>query len=1050
MINYFINVPPSRRSSRLLLLCLAILLSFTFQIKAQNQDSKFTVEGTVKDSSGEPLIGVVVKTDKQTTATDLDGFYKLQTTPLSKITFTYMGMESITEAIDNRSVINAMMKENSVALDDVVVTALGIKRQEKALGYAVQKVNPEDLTTVKGTNIATSLSGKIAGVLVKNSTDFGKDADFLVRGVKPLLVVNGVPVPNMSLSEIPADDIEDISVLKGATASALYGSDGGNGALMITTKKGSKDKGYTISVNSNTMFSAGYIAMPEKQSVFGRGTTGVYDINADRVWGQVMDGTSVNQWNPISKQYEMQPYLAVGKNNFKNFVNTSIVTNNNISIANGNENGNFRVSGTWIYNKGQYPNNEMNRFNFGVSGDMKVGKLDLAGSMTYNKYHSPNEGFNGYKNYDPMYSLLIWTGADYDIRDYKDNIWVVPGEVQNNSYDRTRSTLDNAYFLQYGRTNSVDKDIVNASFSMTYNIEPWLKAIVRSGLNFRSTRQHTRVSQGALAGTGEDYWWQPKLTGMYATRQNSMWDTNNDLMFIADQRFGDFTVDGVLGGSIYYFKEEYQLGRTNQGISLPEFFSLKASNLSAMTESYIKSKRKNGVYGKVGGSWRSMLFLEATFRNDWSSTLSKDNRSFFYPSVAGSFVVSELFEQKSWLDIWKLRGSWTVSKKEPAIFENNVEYTVATNQWGDRSSAYLPTKIRPSNLKPVQHVSTEFGTMASFLNGRLNVDFAYYTILEKDRILSTSISPASGYAEALVNTKENITRRGFELTIGGNIVTTKDLLWRMSTNWTRYADYYTSIDDQYSSTNPWVKKGKRADAFTLNDFERSPSGAIVHDNQGKPKYMPHKSVYGYSNPDWVWGVSSLVKYKNLTFSLSVDGRIGGLTPSITEAYLWLSGSHPNSVIDARYDDVANALNPVAGYKGTYVGEGVKVVSGEIKWDPQGNVLSDTRVFADNDTPIIYRNYIDGGSHKNFIWGGDPSPLDVYSTTFLKLREISVTYDLPQSFTNKFSVKNASVSLVGQNVLMWAKDFKYSDPDGGTENFSSPSARYVGFNLKVDF
>lgn len=266
------------------------------------------------------------------------------------------------------------------------------------------------MTTVKGPSIASSLSGKIAGVLVKNSTDFGKDADFLVRGVKPLLVVNGVPVPNMSLSEIPADDIEDISVLKGATASALYGSDGGNGALMITTKKGAKGESLKITVNSNTMFSAGYIAMPEQQSVFGRGTTGVYDKNADRVWGQVMDGTEVLQWNPFTKQDEMSPYLAVGKNNFKNFVNTSIVTNNNISVSSGNEKSYFRASGTWIYNKGQYPNNKMNRFNFGVSGGLTANNFELSAALNYNKYHSPNEGFNGYKNYDQCILYLSGQG----------------------------------------------------------------------------------------------------------------------------------------------------------------------------------------------------------------------------------------------------------------------------------------------------------------------------------------------------------------------------------------------------------------------------------------------------------------------------------------------------------------------------------------------------------------------------------------------------------------------------------------------------------------
>lgn len=1018
------------------------------------------VEGVVKDATGIPLTGVSVSSGPGVgTVTNFDGAYKIDVAADGQLTYSFIGMQPVVEKVNGRKLINITMHEDAIELQNVVVTALGIKREEKALGYAVQKVDADELTKVKGVNLATSLSGKVSGVLVKNSTNFGASPELLVRGEKPLLVVDGVPKKHMTMGDIPADDVEDMSVLKGATASALYGADGINGAVMITTKKGKKGNKLTVDVNSNTMFTAGYIAIPEKQAVFGRGTSGTYSRTGDRVWGQVMDGTMLEQWNPITKQLEMMPYLPVGKNNFKNFVNTGVITNNNISVSQGNENGSFRATGTWIYNKGQYPNNKLNKFNFGIGGDMKFNDFTLSSSISFNKHNSPNYGFNGYKNYDPMYSLLVWTGADYDIRDYKNNYWEIENEKQNTSYDQNANSLDNAYFQQYGRTNSLDRDLFNASASLSYQIQPWLKATVRSGLDFISSRQHTRIHRGAMAGNGPDFWYIGKLKGGYAATTESKWSTTNDLMFVADHRLGDFTVDGILGGAIFYTKEEYNHGRTSDGISSPGYFSLKASEKDAKAESWFKTKRTNSIYAKFGGSWKSMLYLEATVRNDWSSTLKSDNRSFLYPSLGGSFIVSELLPKNDWLSIWKLRSSWTVSKKEPGIYDNYIGYTVETGQWGNMNTARLPEELRPSNLKPEKFVTTEVGTMASFFENRFTVDLAYYARRWEDRIKPVDISNASGYKKTLVNLDEHVTTRGFELTLSGTLVKTQDWKWDMTTNWSHYAQYYSKIDPVYSDTYSWVKKGERYDAYFLNnDFERSPDGQIVH-QEGLPKKLPHKSLYGYTNPDWVWGVSTNIKYKDFTLGIAVDGRIGGLTPTVTEGYLWLSGSHPDAVTDARYADVADAVyrknNPGVntGYTGSYVGDGVKVISGGIRYTPDGQVIEDTRVFAPNDNKVFYKSYIDA-SHNNFIWAGDvnaaASSLDVYSTTFLKLREVSLTYDLPKTFVNKFKATNASVSFVGQNLLMWAKDFKYSDPDGGTENFNEPSARYLGVNIKLGF
>ncbi len=395
----------------------------------QNQIKQKKISGIVLDEAGDPIIGATVIEDKtnNATLTDVEGKFTITVKEDAKVVFSSIGFKSQAISVAGRSLFNITLLEDSKLLSEVVVTALGIKREEKALGYAVQKVAGEGLQTIKGVDMATSLTGKVSGLMVKNSTEFAEAPILQIRGESPLLVIDGVPYANMTLRDIPADDIENISILKGATASALYGYRGSSGAVMVTTKSKANKKGLSISINSSTMFTAGYLAIPEAQTTFGRGTTGVYNRTADRVWGQVMDGTEIEQWDPISKSLKVMPYLPVGKNNFKNFIRQGFITNNNINIIQQGELGSFRASASWMDTKGQYPNSKFDKYTYSIGGDMKIDKFTLSSSFSYNKHTSPNAGFSGYKNYDPMYSLLLFTGADYDVRDYKD-YWLVKDE----------------------------------------------------------------------------------------------------------------------------------------------------------------------------------------------------------------------------------------------------------------------------------------------------------------------------------------------------------------------------------------------------------------------------------------------------------------------------------------------------------------------------------------------------------------------------------------------------------------------------------------------
>ena len=1033
-----------------------ILAALIFVMSAAGAYAQQSVSGTVKNKAGEPMAGVSVLVEGTTvgTTTNTAGAFTLSVPANATLQFSFIGMTPRQIAVGSRTQIEVTLEDDAIAMGAVVVTALGIKRDKKALGYAVQKVKADELQTVKGVDVATSLSGKVSGLMVKNPSDFAEAPTLTLRGETPLLVIDGVPYYNMTMRDIPADDIESISVLKGATASALYGARGGSGAVMVTTKRGLDKKGFSVDINSSTMFHAGFLAIPEKQNMYGRGTTGVYAWNGDRQWGQLMDGSvEIEQWNPRTKQMELRPYEAVGKNNFRNFLESGYVLNNSVSATQQGELGSFRASASWMDTKGVYPNQKFDKYTFTIGGDMKYKNFSLSGNVSYNKHHTPNAGQNGYTNYDPMYSLLIWSGADWDIRDYRD-YWITPGEVTNNPYTRVlddgtiqqAGSLDNPYFIQEERIREVNRDVMNGNISMSYDIRPWLKLSVRSGLDFYVDKTEMRIAKGSLTNSGNTYGSVvgAKL-GYFRTQRDTGYSTNNDFILSGDYTFGDFRVDGLFGGSIFYREAETLMAYTAGGLSQPDFYSLNNAVDGAKATSSMKKQQVNSLYGRLALSWRDMIYVEATLRNDWSSTqASTPYKSYIYPSVSGSFIASELLPKTDWLSLWKLRGSWTISKKPAEIYATNTSYKVAADTWNGMTGAAQNTTGYNIAILPSAFETFEVGTMASFFGNRLSFDVAYYQKRNFDTQKSVAVSNASGYYNNLVNTKEEITNKGWEITLGGTPVKTGDWRWDVAFNWSRYRRHYTRIDPEYSTDRPWVAEGKRADHIVLNTFQRhEETGEMIHDANGLPLYNTYQSVYGYSDPDWIWGATTTLRWKNLSLSLSFDGRVGGMTQSYTETYLWIAGSHPNSTTEARYLDVTNP-----GTK-NHLSQGLRVASGSATWDAQGNKLTDTRTFVANDVKTTYKDYV-GRVHKNNVWGGVASPLDMFRTTFLKLREISLTYEVPAKYCRMIRSRGISVSFVGQNVFMSARDFKYSDPDGGTENLSDPSSRYLGFNVKLSF
>jgi TonB-linked SusC/RagA family outer membrane protein len=1035
--------------------------------KSVSEQDQKTISGKVTDENGEALIGatIVEKGTTHGTVTNVDGTYSLSDlSPDAVLVFSFVGMETREVEVGSQTTLNVTLSSEAIGLEEVVVTALGIKREQKALGYSVQEIKGEELQKVPGVDVGTSLTGKVAGVLVQNSSDFNVEPTITIRGEEnPLIVIDGVPYANKKLNDIAAEDIESMSVLKGATASALYGFRGKSGAILITTKNGSTGKmGISFDLTTNTMFNAGFLAIPEKQSVYGRGNNGNYDKNNTKSWGPVMDGTVRTQWDPYLMEYRDYEYLPIGKDNFDNFLETGYITNNNVNVGFRSENIALRSSLNWTQQKGVYPNSKLNKYTYTFGGDINLDKFQLSSNMSYTKRESPNMGTNGYKSYDVMYSMLIYSPADYNILDYKDNYWMIKDQKQNWTYPL--GNINNPYFDRYAITNEVSRDIFNTDLTTSYEIADWLKVTVRSGLDFYVNRGQIRLSQGSWTSTGDtgvpgiDYPWNGTKVGAYITGKTQGFSINSDLLLTGNKKFIDDKLDleYLAGGNIYYRRDDNLSGQTTGGISIPGYYSLKASVNAARVGETKNAEQSNSVFGRLALSWNNFIFIDVTGRNDWVSTLAapgipKSDYSYFYPSISGSFVISELLpdNSKNWLDLLKVRSSWTTAKTPPGVYEILTTFSTSTSTWNGLNGATAPDKVRSSTILPEKSTTYEIGLQSIMFKKRLSIDVAYYnkTISDilQDANSPASRTPASGIVGEIINTDEERSRRGWDVVVNVTPVKQQDLQLDLAINWGTYKEIYTKIDPVNTKNNDrdWVKKGKRTDFITIQDFEYQPgTDALIWDN-GLPKRSSLYTFYGYRTPDWIWGISSTLRYKDFSLFMAFDGVVGGLMNTVTESYMWQAGVHPESVTETRAQDVATG-DP------HYIGEGVKVVSGSATYDVSGNILTDDRVFAPNDVAVTYQNAITK-LHASSVWGGTPTPYDIYKRTFLKLREISLTYTVPKDILTKMGpVKGASISFVGQNVFFWAKDFEYSDPDGGNENFSDPSVRYLGGNIKVTF
>lgn len=1028
----------------LLMLCFTLLLStstFAQAVTGANTNEATTgvaenrkIGGRVTDAEGNPLPGVNVIIDgtMQGSVTDVDGKYGFIVSDANnqKLKVSFVGYGEQVIPIGDKVTIDVVLGEDAVGLDEVVVTALGIKREKKALGYAVQKIDAEQLVVAKGTNVATNITGKVAGLFVRNSTEFGENPSIQLRGATdPLIVVDGVAYSNFSLNSISADDIESMDILKGATAAALYGTRGRKGAIMITTKSGqSKKSKLKINVSNNTMFRAGYLRIPERQTSYSSGEGGVYrsgkDNNIDFVWGAYMHGQEVEQWNPIKKKFEKMPLTARGKNNLENFLENSYIMNNNVSISQSGELGGFRASATQIHNKGDYPNTKLDKYIMNIGGNINYDKFKMDASVNYSKEQTPNVPDRNYGASNIIYNMIVWTGPEYDIRDFKD-YWIVKDQEQNWHFNKW---YDNPYVIVNERKRLEDEDYLNGKLELSYELPLALKATMRTGYDSYS-RKYEDTEPISMRGTP---------AGSFSTQFQRGFSLSNDFLLTGNYKIQDLTIN-VLGGlSSYYFEDERLSSSTTDGLSIPGFYSLRASVGPASTSASLRRKLVYGVYGKLGLGYKSLAFVDVTGRNDWSSTLPEDNRAFFYPSVSASFIPTELYNPvDDILDYFKLRGSWAVAKKDLGIHEINRVFSISQNAWNGLTRATYPGRLRDPNIEAETERTIEFGVDVRFLKNRIGLDVAYFNRLQFNRIVNAGISNSTGFGSIQRNSDEEHIQKGMEYTLTVKPIVGETFNWNIAANIAYNHWYYHKLDPQFSSKDPRIKEGGRLDQQFRTDWEKDPQGNLVLRN-GLPVGNNYESILGTTDPDFFWGITNSFSYDNFQVSFSFDGRVGGLVYNWTEQALWNTGAHPDSDNQYRFDEYLGKKN--------FIVPGVKVISGERKTDPFGKVLSDTRKFAPNDVKVAYSQYVQK-YHGNAYTAEAQNYMEA---TFFKLREVAFNYNLPKEWIEPIGMNSLQVGVVGQNLWLWSPNFEFSDPDRGTENLNSPAKRFLGFNINMTF
>ena len=1024
-------------------------------------DQVQTVSGTVTDGT-EPIIGATVKVkgSKELGAvTDLDGHFSLHVKPGTVLEVSYIGYKSLTVKAQNGMTI--VLEEDKKTLDEVVVTALGIKRDRKALGYGVGEVKGDELKKAKETNVINSLAGKVAGLVVSQTAGGASGSTRVVlRGNtemtgnnQPLYVVDGVPLDNTNfgsagtsggfdlgdgISSINPDDIESMSVLKGPAASALYGSRASHGVILITTKKAAKDK-MSVEYNGSLTFDTQLAKWNNVQQVYGMGSNGKYSIdavsNTNKSWGPKADGSNMLKYFDGVER----PYLII-PDNVSDFFRTGLTATNTAIVGMNNGKTGLRFTFTDMRNKDILPKTHMSRDIFNLRANTSLGKMDLDFSANYTREYVKNRPALGDSKSNVGKNLMT-LATTYN------QAWLKTYQDENGNYSNWNG-MDpynvNPYWDLYKNNNNSNKDIFRLTGKGVWNITKHfrLQATLGADLNwFTFNDFKAPTTPGFEAGRLQT-----------SNFHNRMY--NFELLALYNNSWGDFDFNATAGGNIYKVNNETTV-TTAQDMQIRNVVNITSFNETSIEPASYR-KRINSLFGSASLGWRHMLYLDATLRGDQSSTLPTSNNVYVYPSFSSSFVFSELLHAGNKLPYGKLRMSWAQVGSDTDPYQLGLVYTKSKYTYPGHTIGYINNSTIPNkDLKPTKTNSFEMGLETKFLNNRIGLDITYYTQKSKNQIMGMATSWTSGYTYRLINAGE-IDNSGIEITLNTRPIQMKDFSWDLNLNFSKNSNKVKRLVDGMDMFElekaTWLdvqvaaKVGENFGSIVGPDFKRNAAGQVLIDpSTGLPEYDKSNHVLGNASWDWTGGVTTTLTYKNISLNAIFDVKVGADLYSMSERAAYESGK-AKATLQGRDD----------WYRSEEQREAAGIKKGAASWKPTGGFIAPGVI--DNGDGTYRQNdiYINPEDYWMSVCRNAPS-MFIYDNSYVKCRELTLSYQVPTAWLHNW-VKGLSISFVARNPFIVWKNIPDIDPDSNSNNTtgmgleygSLPSRKSYGFNVNVKF
>lgn len=1017
------------------------------------------VKGNVSDGT-EGIIGasVKVKGENRGTITDMDGNFQLDVAPGTELVISYIGYKEVTVKAANG--IKVVLEEESNALNEVVVTALGIKRERKALGYALEEIKGEDLTKAKETNVINSLAGKVAGLVV-NQTAGGASGStrVLLRGNteisgnnQPLYVIDGVPLDNTSFGEagqaggydlgdgisaINPDDIENMTVLKGPAASALYGSRASHGVILITTKKADKDK-ISVEYNGSFTIDSQLAKWDDVQQVYGQGYNGEYSRSAS-------SGTN-SSWGPKADNFEMEYFdgekrpFQIYPDNTKNFFRTGLTAQNTAVLSVNSGKTGLRFSVTDMRNKDITPHTHMSRDNFNLRANTSAGPVDFDFTANYTREDVKNRPALG-DSQSNVGKNLMTLASTYNqdwLRTYQTENGEYANWNGNDMYNR------NPYWDLYKNNNETAKDVFRLTGKAIWNINQHLKLQGTIGTDITNMTFEdyiARTTPGVVAG---------QLTQKIFNNRT----LNAELLALYNNQWGDFDFNATVGGNLFKVNNKTNTF-TGLNQQMDDIIAITNYAEQSITPSLYK-KQITSLFGSASVGYDHTYYLESTLRGDKSSTLPLDNNIYVYPSVSASVVFSEFIKNKSILNYGKLRGSWAQVGSDTDPYQLALNYTTAKYSYSGHTIGMINNDTQPNkDLKPTRTNSFELGVETKFFNNRIGLDITYYNQTSKDQIIGLASSSASGYGYRLINAGE-IQNKGIEIALNARIVQYKDFSWDGGLNFSKNSnkvkslidgmDYFELEKASWCNVSVGAEKGENYGSIIGPDFRRNEKGEmIINPSTGLPYVDEQTKTLGNASWDWTGGFYSTFNYKNFHLSAAFDVKVGADLFSMSMRSAYATGK---------------AKETLEGRAEWYASEEARKAANMTidEWRASGNAKGYVVPGVIENGDGTYRaNDIAVNPQAFWTSAADNAPsMFIYDNSYVKCREITFGYTFPEKMLGKF-VKALSLSFVARNPFIVWKNIPNIDPDSGyntsglgLEYGSLPSRRSYGLNVNLKF